>query len=459
MHSGKKDILSNLNNYKEDILKVSREVLENIRLSTEIIKKSPKSNEFYMIYENKGEISIGIGRYLSFSVYKDKIYVTNEDKISEIPVKDISCDLHLAFNKINMNNWRAYGIINFDYAQNTFTEYKNLGKLMELVIPNIDIRLYEDKLSIRYLESFQKDIELIKNIILDGNSIQSDRVERHMDNEIIDRVKFADEDYYKEIVNKAVDEINKGYYEKVILSRKINLDKRFSSLDSYVEGRKHNNPARSYCIRINELEAVGFSPETVAEVDEKGIVYTFPLAGTRALTENEKINDELKDELLKDPKEIAEHAVSVKLAFEELQSICLEDTVSVIQFMDILKRGTVQHLGSRLSGKLKDNLNEWHGVKALFPAVTASGIPKKESIKAIASLEKDKRDLYSGGVLTYDSGGAIDIALVLRTAFQNKQESWVRVGAGIVKLSNPEREFEETKEKVGSIINRLVYEN
>ena len=59
--------------------------------------------------------------------------------------------------------------------------------------------------------------------------------------------------------------------------------------------------------------------------------------------------------------------------------------------------------------------------------------------------------------MTYDKDGTLDVALVLRTAFQNEKETWVRVGAGIVKLSNPERELEETKEKVGSIINRLVY--
>ena len=59
--------------------------------------------------------------------------------------------------------------------------------------------------------------------------------------------------------------------------------------------------------------------------------------------------------------------------------------------------------------------------------------------------------------MTYDQNGKLDVALVLRTAFQDEKETWVRVGAGIVKLSNPERELEETKEKVGSIINRLVY--
>ena len=190
----------------------------------------------------------------------------------------------------------------------------------------------------------------------------------------------------------------------MILSRKINLEKKISIKDSYLKGRKFNTPARSYCFRIGDLEAVGFSPETVVEVDKKRQVYTFPLAGTRALTNDLAINKELKRELLKDPKEIAEHAVSVKLAFQELERVCDEDSISVID-----------------------------------------------------RIEKDKRGIYSGGVLTYDKNGTLDVALALRTAYQTSAETWIRVGAGIVKLSNCKRELEETKEKAGSILDKLVY--
>lgn len=105
------------------------------------------------------------------------------------------------------------------------------------------------------------------------------------------------------------------------------------------------------------------------------------------------------------------------MAYEKLESICEKDSVSVIEFMEVLKRGTVQHLASRLKGKIKSTMNEWHEFSTLFPAVTAPGIPKKESLEAINRLEKDGRCLYSGGVLTHDKNGALDVALVLRTVF------------------------------------------
>ena len=227
---------------------------------------------------------------------------------------------------------------------------------------------------------------------------------------------------------------------------------------TYIKGRSVNTPARSYICRIGDLEVVGFSPETVAEVDADRTVYTFPLAGTRALTKSDDINKKLRAELVNDTKEIAEHAISVKLADEELQQICEEKSVVVTEFMSVMERGTVQHLGSRLRGKLKDELTPWHALCKLFPAVTASGIPKREAIEAIGRIEKEVRDLYSGSVLIYDYDGMLDAALVLRTIFQTANETWTRVGAGIVNMSNSEREFIETQEKVSSIAKTLVIE-
>lgn len=119
--------------------------------------------------------------------------------------------------------------------------------------------------------------------------------------------------------------------------------------------------------------------------------------------------------------------------------------------MTIARRGTVQHLASRLKGKLKDNYNPWHAFKALFPAVTATGIPKKESIDAISRFEPEERNLYSGCVMTYDKSGKMDAALVLRSFFQKNGEAWLHAGAGIVDMSQPERELEETCEKLRSV--------
>lgn len=449
-------ILNNLRSYNECCIDVKNLNLDSICLSVAIIKTFAVDEDNYMIYENKdaNEIAIGIGKYLSFKIHSNKALIIKEDKQEEIIINSISEDIYNMAKSINMNNWRMYGIANFDYAKNTYKiNEKSIEELMEFFIPNIDIRIKDDKVVVNYFN--EEDILLIKECI--RQSSDNNTPAKNIINSDLDKIKSKDEEYYKDIVSKAVKEIKEDKYEKVILSRKIQLEQRFDLTNSYIVGRRENTPARSYCIKLEGFEVLGFSPETIVEVDKDKTVYTFPLAGTRALSNNIEKNRQLKEDLLKDPKEIAEHAVSVKLAYEELEQICEKGSVSVVEFMEVLERGTVQHLASRLKGKIKEEMNEWHAFKALFPAVTASGIPKKQCIEAIDRLEKDGRGLYSGGVLTYDKDGTLDVALVLRTAFQNEKESWTRVGAGIVKLSTPERELEETKEKIGSIVNQLVY--
>ncbi len=124
--------------------------------------------------------------------------------------------------------------------------------------------------------------------------------------------------------------------------------------------------------------------------------------------------------------------------------------------MSIANRETVQHIASKLRGKLKSGYNSWHAFNSLFPAVTASGIPKSESIEAIGRLEPVPRNLYSGCVMTVDSDGAMDAALVLRTIYQKDKTAWLHAGAGIVKMSKPIRELEETREKLSSFSKNLL---
>lgn len=104
-----------------------------------------------------------------------------------------------------------------------------------------------------------------------------------------------------------------------------------------------------------------------------------------------------------------------------------------------------------MRGKLGTNFNAWHAFASLFPAVTASGIPKREAFAEISRFEKNRRGLYAGAILRADSDGTLDAALVLRSLLGHQQESWLQAGAGVVKGSQPERELTETSEKFASI--------
>jgi salicylate synthetase len=95
-------------------------------------------------------------------------------------------------------------------------------------------------------------------------------------------------------------------------------------------------------------------------------------------------------------------------------------------------------------------------LEALFPAVTASGIPKSSGVEAILRLDEGPRGLYSGAVVMVSADGGLDAALTLRAAYEHDDETWLRAGAGIIEASEPEREFEETCEKLSTLAPHLV---
>jgi salicylate synthetase len=148
--------------------------------------------------------------------------------------------------------------------------------------------------------------------------------------------------------------------------------------------------------------------------------------------------------------------LSVRAAVEELDELCLAGTVSVSDFMSIRERGSVQHLGSRVSGKLADGRDAWDAFNTLFPAITATGIPKKPALLGIERLEESPRELYSGAVLLLEGHDMFEATLVLRSVFQDKTRKWLQAGAGVIAQSRPERELIETSEKLASIAPYLI---
>lgn len=148
--------------------------------------------------------------------------------------------------------------------------------------------------------------------------------------------------------------------------------------------------------------------------------------------------------------------MSVKLSLEEMLSVAEPGSASVSDFMQISRRGSVQHLASRVRGKLATSSTAWDAFAAFFPAVTASGIPKRPALDAIQRHEPCSRGAYSGSVIMLNSDGELDAALVLRSLYQLPEGFAIQAGAGIIDQSQPERELEETIEKLQSVSRYLV---
>jgi salicylate synthase len=261
---------------------------------------------------------------------------------------------------------------------------------------------------------------------------------------------------YLDAVRAALADIHDGRLEKVIVSRRVPAGRKIDVAATYRAGRAANTPARSFLLRLGDMEAAGFSPETVVVTSRGGRVATQPLAGTRAFGRGAETDRALSAELCADPKEVYEHAISMRSSWQELTSVCQPGSVHVDEPMALKFRGTVQHLGSLVSGRLAAGRSPLDALVAVFPAVTASGIPKAAACACISRVEPVARGLYAGSVFRLGSDRALDAALVLRSVYQRAGEAWLQAGAGVVTMSRPEREFEETCEKLASVAGHIV---
>jgi salicylate synthase len=347
-----------------------------------------------------------------------------------------------------VRDWRAYGWAAFELGHVQVGRRNLAGDdtLLHLVVPHVEVRLDHDRAVLRATDrdTLQRVADLVG--ANEDAPVYNTRPLRSQE----------DDSAYVAAVASAVDEIRSRGLDKVVVSRVVPVDFDVDLVGTYAVGRRANNPARSFLLRMGDLAATGFSPETLLEVEPDGRVTTRLVAGTCARSGDDTTDARLRHDLLNNPKEVFEHAISVRAACEDLTAICLPGTVRVEGFMTVQQRGSVQHLDSTLSGRLADGLSSWDALARLFPAAAVSGIPRDAAYEAIHRFETAPRGLYGGTVFTCGARGDLDAALALRSVFRSHGRTWLRAGAGIVAQSRPQREYEETCEKLRSIAGHLV---
>lgn len=347
-----------------------------------------------------------------------------------------------------VEGWHAYGWAAFElHRACAHGPAKGDGRYLHLVVPKTEVRIRPDEVLFRSVDQDELDAAVATL------ARQELPVQQAVDPIAVREYAAAD---YKYRARRAIDIINSSAIEKIILSRKIVVERDIDFVGTYLAGRRGNQPARSFLLDLGGVRAAGFCPEIVVAVDATSRATVRPLAGTRALTADPAVNERLRADLLTDPKEVYEHAVSVKQACEAISSVCAPDSVVVEEFMMVRQRGSVHHLGSTVTGTLTRGRSAWDAFEVAFPSVTASGIPKAEACAAIHELEAAPRRLYSGAILSVDQSGPFDSALVLRGVYQENDATWLQAGAGIVGQSTPDREFEETCEKLDSVARFVV---
>ena len=259
---------------------------------------------------------------------------------------------------------------------------------------------------------------------------------------------------FSEIVNKAKQYIYDGDIFQVVLSRKFSFNAEGDLLKVYKVLRQINPSPYMYHIKMANKTIIGSSPEMLLRVSGN-IVETFPIAGTRKITDDETKNEQRKQDLLNDEKECAEHTMLVDLGRNDIGRVSKYGSVHVKELMAVKRFSHVQHMVTHVAGELDSQYNSFDALRAVFPAGTVSGAPKVRAMEIIDELEPESRGTYAGAIGYFSFNGCCDFAIAIRTIFFDGNEGYVQAGAGIVSDSIAENEFLETENKATGMLNAL----
>ncbi|MCC5608954.1 salicylate synthase [Nostoc sp. CHAB 5834] len=400
----------------------------------------------YVLYEGKNEVRIAGNELARVSVGQDFVTLKGLGKSHSESVGQPFKQVEKMLASLQIQDWTAYGYVAFDIARFYSAYSKAIQQdILYFFIPEIELIFTNEGVCIKSTKS----IEQIQEILL---------IESQIPNYVAAdlSINFSDRTIYQQRIIQVIEAIQKDELQKAIISRSLKIPGDLDILGTYVVGARYNNSARSYCLNIGDVRAVGFSPEILMEVDDDGFIVTNPLAGTRPRSQSLEEDTRLSHELFTDAKEVKEHALSIWLAQKEIDSLCLSGSIQVFNFMEVKKYRCVQHLSSRVGGQLKPGKTLWDALTVLFPGITVSGINKEQALKWIDKLEDEPRGIYAGGIGWVDSRGTADLAIAIRSVYQYGDNIYLNAGAGIVAESIPEKEYIESVNKMNTMLTNLV---
>jgi anthranilate synthase component 1 len=258
------------------------------------------------------------------------------------------------------------------------------------------------------------------------------------------------EENYKTAVDKVKDYILAGDVMQVVPSQRLSTDFNVEPLNLYRALRCLNPSPYMYFLDLDDFHIAGSSPEILARLED-GEVTVRPIAGTRRRGHTPEEDKALEEDMLNDPKEIAEHLMLIDLGRNDAGRVSQIGTVEVTEQMVVERYSHVMHITSNVTGQVKSGTSAIDVLRATLPAGTLSGAPKIRAMEIIDELEPVKRGVYGGAIGYIAWNGNMDTAIAIRTAVIKNGKLYVQAGAGIVADSVPELEWKETMNKARAI--------
>jgi len=376
----------------------------------------------------------------------------NTDESRRVKLKNVSRVLRTILNKFETENnyCGLYGAFAYDFARNF---YKIGDKFKEdgsddfiFFIPTI-VYVFDDiKERLEILEfSFNGFKDYINHSTEGFNFIkQEHKTSADMD-----------EEEYNNKVEKIIQEIKNGRVMQCVLSRKIGISLQEHPIKSYEKLRKSNPSPYSFFYNFGNNEILyGASPERHIAIENNNIEIR-PIAGTVQRSDNPMQDAKARIKLLTDRKELREHSMLVDLARNEIYHLSEPKSVRITDLFSVEVYPNIYHMVSGVNGKLKKGIDVIDAMLVTLPAGTLSGAPKLEAMKMIEEYECSRREFYGGAVGLLSFNGYCNTGITIRCVHVKNNTSYVRAGGGIVSLSTPERELEETKLKMEKALKVL----
>lgn len=462
------------------VVPVAMELYADIRTPIEILRALRGGSEHFFILESVGG-GDSWGRY-SFLGYSPKLVVTGRDGVVTMrggaaetrPATDpLSClrEMLAAYRSPRVEGLPPFTGGFVGYFSYDFVKYV----VPSLTLNAADTEGYDDfglMLIDRVIafDHFRQKIFLIVNV--PSHNIESSYIEgvaalKDMERLVLEQAPPDDsgcsrcgaftpafsEERYREMAGEVKRYIREGDVFQAVLSNRFTAPFQGSLLQAYRNLRTTNPSPYMVYMHMDDLELACASPETMVTLRD-GHLDSFPLAGTRPRGGAEE-DAALAEELLADPKELAEHDMLVDLARNDLGKVSEFGTVRVEEYRTIKRFSHVMHIASRVSGRLREGCDALDAVAAALPAGTLSGAPKKRACELIDGLENLRRGPYGGAVGYIDFAGNMDLCIGIRMAVLKNGRVSVQAGAGIVADSDPAAEYRETRSKAQAVLDAL----
>ncbi|HEX5710084.1 MAG TPA: anthranilate synthase component I family protein [Sulfuricurvum sp.] len=261
-------------------------------------------------------------------------------------------------------------------------------------------------------------------------------------------------EHFFEMIDKSKEMIKSGDVFQILMTNRYIRNATVDPYSFYRVLRIKNPSPYMYLMEYGDFSIVGSSPEVMVRLDD-GDILLRPIAGTRKRGGSKQRDAQLEEELLSDPKELAEHLMLIDLGRNDVGRVAATGTVRVEEMMHVERYSHVMHIVSDVHATLREDKDMFDLLAATFTAGTMTGAPKIRSMELIAQFEGVKRGYYSGTIAYFGFDGNMDSAITIRTALIKPNQIILQAGAGIVADSVHELEYLEVTNKLGALTSTL----